>query len=88
MLQLKIKDLKAQHKELVGAVKMAEDALAQVSNISQMMDAMKEVRWSTEGDIPRSCVTLETLSLAYDVFRNMRSWQLDWTEPGAQSWRR
>ncbi|XP_068120602.1 laminin subunit alpha-5 [Hyperolius riggenbachi] len=39
---MKIKDLKNQHKELLAAVKMAEDALVQVSDILQMMENMKE----------------------------------------------
>ncbi|CAJ0956348.1 unnamed protein product [Ranitomeya imitator] len=38
----KVNDLKAQHKELVGAIKMGEEALAQVSDIWQMIDDMKE----------------------------------------------
>lgn len=42
-MQLKLKDLKTQHKELVAAVKMAEDALVQVSQILQMMENLKEV---------------------------------------------
>ncbi|KAG9474548.1 hypothetical protein GDO78_004706 [Eleutherodactylus coqui] len=40
--KLKINDLNAQHKELVDALTMGEDAIAQVSNISQMLDEMKE----------------------------------------------
>ncbi|KAG8566984.1 hypothetical protein GDO81_013453 [Engystomops pustulosus] len=40
--KLKVKDLKALHKELVGAIKMGESALAQVSDIWQMIDDMKE----------------------------------------------
>ncbi|XP_073463613.1 laminin subunit alpha-5 isoform X3 [Aquarana catesbeiana] len=40
--KLKLKDLKTQHKELVAAVKMAEDALVQVSQILQMMENLKE----------------------------------------------
>ncbi|XP_075032849.1 laminin subunit alpha-5 isoform X1 [Mixophyes fleayi] len=40
--KLKINDLEAQHGELVGALKMAEDALVQVSDFLQMIENMKE----------------------------------------------
>ncbi|XP_073539088.1 laminin subunit alpha-5 [Phyllobates terribilis] len=40
--KIKVNDLKAQHKELVGAIKMGEEALAQVLDIFQMIDDMKE----------------------------------------------
>ncbi|KAM4622730.1 laminin subunit alpha-5-like [Discoglossus pictus] len=40
--QLKLNELKKQHKELVMTVKMAEDALVQVSDILQMIESLKD----------------------------------------------
>ncbi|KAM9296559.1 laminin subunit alpha-5 [Gastrophryne carolinensis] len=56
--KVKANELKSQHKELIGAMKMAEDAIAQVWDILQMIENMKEdyARLAAEIDGARSSI--------------------------------